>query len=99
MPSESYYEQLEQELNKILQLTKFVLNKEDIEDVINKIENREYGIAIQSLGCILINKNLSISQQALCLIDSVIEKMGMKYEYDDDYWFWLEMQKFLKSMK
>ena len=95
MPPENYYEQLEQELNEILQLTQFVLTKEDIKDVIDKIENREYGIAIQSLGYILIKKNLSISKQAVCLINNVIEKMGMKDEDDDDYWFWLEMQKYL----
>ncbi|MFI3219829.1 MAG: hypothetical protein QX189_12025 [Methylococcales bacterium] len=94
MLPESYYEQLEQELNEILQLTKFVLTKEDIEDVIDKIENREYGIAIQSLGYVLIKKNLSISEQAVCLINNVIETMGMKDENDDDYWFWLEMQKY-----
>jgi hypothetical protein len=94
MVNEAYYQELEDKFLVILLNCGNFLLKEDINE---KFINREYGIAIQTLGHILITKKIKISKELMLLIDNVICMMGMKDEEDEDNWFWDEMEKYFSE--
>lgn len=94
MVNKEYYQKLENKFHIILENCDVLLLKEDIKEISEKFKNKEYGIAIQILGYILITKKIKISRELMLLIDDVIWMMGMKDKEDEDHWFWDEMEKY-----
>lgn len=92
MVEEQYYEKLTRDFLKLLESCKEIISDSDLEEVMGKIDNKEYGIALQSLSYSLLESSSKVQEEDKKIIFSLFERMGMMDEDDDDYWLWEKMK-------
>ena len=86
---------MENYLQLALRECKSILPSEYVDEVIEKIDNREYLIALQSLSYYFVDKNIKFPKVASKYIKKVAIAMNINEENDDDYWLWEKIEPIL----
>jgi hypothetical protein len=72
---------------------------EDVNEVIEKIDNREYLIALQSLSYYFVDKKINFSKAASNYIRKAAITIGINEENHDEYWLWEKIEPLLTNEK
>lgn len=96
-PSQEYFEKLEADLRQLLLQLSDLLTAEDRTEVEDKIDHREYGIALQALGACVLQNNVNLDHEARYLFSDLMGRMGMKEDQDEDHWFWEKMRSLVEK--
>lgn len=90
------YRHIETSLRKLLDSLPPTIAESDRREATEKIDHDEFAIALQVIGALIVENELTLDGASKRLMLGLMEEMQMNQEGGEDYWFWEKMRPFVQ---